>query len=223
MPNAILLILFASSSARTWKPFSCDKLQVYPRSPSLLFMHARAGLLAHHGSRLRLDLWTTAEKDPTSLPLWLLLVAVEGHMVAEAPRLMVRYLYPSMFALAFRPTVQRPVPALAVLLPSRFEAMKQCCYGRSGKIRTCKLLPARAEETPHLCSKRLAQARVGRILSVHWSCRACNCSVHCVGPLQGSCHELRCPLPMTGHPISKLCLQSQVAIVLAPSQELELF
>lgn len=53
-------------------------------------MHARAGLLAHRGSRLRLDLWTAAEKDPANLPLWLLLVAVESHMVAEAPRLMVR-------------------------------------------------------------------------------------------------------------------------------------
>ena len=65
-------------------------MQVYPRSPTLLLMHARAGLLAHRGSRLRLDLWTAAEKDPASLPLWLLLVAVESHMVAEAPRLMVR-------------------------------------------------------------------------------------------------------------------------------------
>ncbi|KAK9844686.1 hypothetical protein WJX74_005496 [Apatococcus lobatus] len=62
-------------------------LEVYPRSPSLLSMHARAGLVAHRGSRLRLDLWTAAEKDPTSHLQWLLLVAVEGHMIAQAPRL----------------------------------------------------------------------------------------------------------------------------------------
>ena len=66
-----------------------DHLQVYPHNPSLLSMHARAGLLAHLGSRLRLDLWTAAERNPASLPLRLLLVAVEGHMVAQAPRLLV--------------------------------------------------------------------------------------------------------------------------------------